>query len=571
MAKKFSVNQVKMLLTQSDDEEQDDLTLIQNIVLSNPLYYDEKNSYVDLGTKHRERMLVASSESLENWVKHEFYKQHGRFPRGIDLKNFISTLDLYIQEKGKKIKLRNRFVHQGETVYIDLGTPSFECARIDENGVSVVPPSDLVFYRNPSIAPFKLANYPEDIEEFWNLLNIKNHQDQTLVIAWLTGQFLSNVEKPLLLLLGPQGSGKTTAARFLRALVDPADPLDVPLDDKDDEFAFNMYKNPVPCFDNVGSLSKKHCNKFCRAITKDVFMKRALYTDNKQICYEYQRSCIMSAVGMPYDALDLLDRTIVVKFAQIPATNYEEKSQLIERFKLIAPGVRRYILENLSYAIKLRKYVKVTYKTRFAEFDRWATSIVIAHGGQKDDYMSAVISNAMNLKVGNAAETVITGVAGILANTNIWNGSASQLLEMLNSSNIIEHDYLPESEVKLGIMLGKVAALSSYTRIHIEKKTVHGTSQYKLTWLGHAELTDCCFPTKQDICKGCVYSESTDIVEVCTLSRLASAEMKNILPSCSLKSTGDSHKDDQDETDGFIDDVDQESDSWCDSDGSIIF
>lgn len=571
MAKKFSANQIRSYLSQMDEDEHDDLTLIQDMVYANPLYYDEMNCYVDLGSKHKERILVASSESLENWIKYEFFKTHTRYPQQTDLKNFISTLDLHIQQNGKKIKLHNRYVCQDDAVFIDLGTPEFECAKVDRTGVSIVPPSSLVFYRNPSIAPFKLANYPGEMDDFWNLINVKNEHDRTLLFAWLTCQFLANVEKPLLLLLGPQGSGKTTAARFLRALVDPADPIDVHLDDKDDEFAFNMYKNPVPYFDNVGRLSAKHCDKFCRAITKTVFMKRALYTNNKQICYEYQRSFIMTAVQMPFKAEDLMSRTISVNFAPIAAPNYAEKNDLIQRFEMIAPGVRRHILENLVEAFKIRKHINLKIKTRFAEFDSWATSITIAHTEQVNDFMAARISNILKLTIGPMAETVVTGITCILAEPKEWVGTASELLGLLSSLDYINHSFLPHSDVKLGILLGKLAAQSSYTRIHIEKKLVRGTSQYKLSLLEQVDFTECTFPTKRDICNGCRYSDSSEHTERCTMSRLNSAEMKSILPSCSMKSTDAQADDESYETGGDFEEINYDSDYTDISNNKIIF
>ena len=77
-----------------------------------------------------------------------------------------------------------------------------------------------------------------------------------LVLAWITAAPLIDIQRPILTLEGPPGSAKTSAGRMIRSIFDPAQPLELDVPSREDEFALAFYANPIPFFDNVSQFKR---------------------------------------------------------------------------------------------------------------------------------------------------------------------------------------------------------------------------------------------------------------------------------------------------------------------------
>src|SRR5205814_130850 len=80
--------------------------------------------------------------------------------------------------------------------------------------------SPVAFHRPAGMRPLPLPVRGRNLDDLAELLALARH-DFVLVLGWLLGCFNPAGPKPLLELVGVQGSGKSVRAHMLRSLFDP--------------------------------------------------------------------------------------------------------------------------------------------------------------------------------------------------------------------------------------------------------------------------------------------------------------------------------------------------------------
>ncbi|MGF9759775.1 hypothetical protein AAII07_31730 [Microvirga sp. 0TCS3.31] len=217
----------------------------------------------------------------------------------------------------------------GGAVYLDLGSSSGRVVRIDHTGWTVIEMRDCParFWR-----PAGLLSLPEPIEDddsrdFLNrirdfanlpdrtplhqssdLLDPGLQADVTLLMT-LPSWIRRTGAVPHLALAGRPGSGKTTAARLLRNLVDPqaADVLPAPRNLLD--IAVAARNQALLVYDNLSKVPPETADMFCMLATGGAHGARTLYEDGEMTSWSILCPIIMTSVVTDIvSRVDLLDR-----------------------------------------------------------------------------------------------------------------------------------------------------------------------------------------------------------------------------------------------------------------------
>lgn len=208
-------------------------------------------------------------------------------------------------------------VHQEPgRIVLDLAQDDTRCVVVTPQGWTVeeTPPAGVVFTRSGRALPT-----PErggSVDELRALL----HWDEAdprwpLIKGWLPASLLATKARPMLAFIGPQGGGKTTAARMVVGVIDPkpdgvlGSGFGKSLQDSETK-AMGSY---LPSWDNVSSLSGEGADFLSRLVTGDLIQRRRLYTDADLVTISYMRTGVLTAVTLPRGVKpDTLDRLILV-------------------------------------------------------------------------------------------------------------------------------------------------------------------------------------------------------------------------------------------------------------------
>jgi hypothetical protein len=125
-----------------------------------------------------------------------------------------------------------------------------------------------------------------------------------------------HIASPILLVVGMQGSAKTTMCRLIRSLVDPSTiPLLGAVEQKD--MMQVLHHHALPCLENVGHFSRKEADILCRAVTGDSIERRKLYTDKDSVIFAYRRPIIINGIDIPTDRPDVRDRSLIIRRSRV--------------------------------------------------------------------------------------------------------------------------------------------------------------------------------------------------------------------------------------------------------------
>jgi hypothetical protein len=270
------------------------------------------------------------------------------------------------------------FVHvcvaaHGDTVYIDLGDPTWRAIEIDSDGWRMVNEPPVRFRRSPGMLALPVPALGGDLSELRKHLNLSDDAF-VLCVGWLLAALRGRGPYPLLALAGEQGTGKSTAGDTLRRLVDPnAAPLrGLPKDVRD--LAISANNSHVLVFDNLSGIPADIADALCRLSTGGGFSTRALYSDDEERIFDAQKPIIMTSIADVAIRPDLADRTLVALLETITAKDRKTDEQVRGDFEKAAPHILGALLDVVANGLKQQTSVvrkKMNRLPRMADHAVW--------------------------------------------------------------------------------------------------------------------------------------------------------------------------------------------------------
>jgi len=118
--------------------------------------------------------------------------------------------------------LYNRYAWVDDRLLIDLCRPDWRVIEVSAEGWKITEETRPLFRRFSHQRPMPLPNKGGEIRKVLGYLTVKDTGNQALLLVWLCTCMLEYAPRPGLIIYGIQGSSKTTAAEFLRWIVDPS-------------------------------------------------------------------------------------------------------------------------------------------------------------------------------------------------------------------------------------------------------------------------------------------------------------------------------------------------------------
>ena len=299
------------------------------------LFCDGEEAYADVRIDGHRETLPVRSRGFNRWLRKLYRDETGRGAPQEALTHAVENLDAEAPRAvQRRVHLRTAS-HNGR-LYIDLGDDSWRVVEIDAGGWRILSnPPEVRFRRTPTMkslpVPVK-GDAVRGINALRGFLNV-GEGDFVLCVAWLLASLRDTGPYPILALTGEHGAAKSTAARLILSLVDPARPptRGVPRDERDVVIAAR--NRHVLALDNLSGLPTWLSDTLCRLSTGEGYLTRALYTDDAEVVFEAQRPAILNGIENPSVRGDLADRSIIIRLAPIADTARWTESELMDAFE----------------------------------------------------------------------------------------------------------------------------------------------------------------------------------------------------------------------------------------------
>lgn len=391
---------------------------------------------------HREHAPIRS-RATRDWLRLAHHREFNKPPGSQALQDAIDTLGAIAHFDGDEHPVFIRVGHHRGAVYIDLGDEDWQAIEVTAEGWRVVFEPPVRFRRTRGMLPLPVPVAGGSLDELWTLFPRLEAGDRVLAASWLVGALSPRGPYPILILHGEQGTGKSTAGRMLRGLIDPntAALRSVPREERDLLIAArNAW---VLAFDNLSGTPIWLSDGLCRLSTGGGWATRELYTDTDEVLIEAQRPILLNGIDEIATRDDLRDRSIILQLPTLDDAERLEEAELWAVYERLRPRVLGALLDAVSMALKRWDEVKLPTRPRMADFARWIAAAEPALPWAEGDHLTIYAGNrqdaaAVSLESNPVAQALLAAAGLDAAEESkrnepwTWEGTATDLLRLVN-------------------------------------------------------------------------------------------------------------------------------------------
>ena len=380
-----------------------------------------------------------------------------------DFQKAKKKLASYVSEHALEIRSLTRFGKYGDAYTLYLARGNGECVMVTATGYVI------------NQHPEALRNTMEDMHaidaielgcdgltathKLFEALGIADAIMKDFCILWLICNLYDDIEKPIVVLTGKEGAGKTTLASVLKSVFDPVAEKESgglnPPDNKT-EFAVELSKQGVLHIDNVTSFSKAQQNLLCQAFSNGYVAVKKLYSSGQNIRYPLSCNIIITALEIPENLRRDLDSRAVV-FALPDRDQFAAKTSITDRVKSLLPAVRGELCSMAAKMMACPHAYKPIGMNRWSDFDIKGQQFYDVLGN--DDPVKAyrlLLKDVLRRKAKACARTdpTVNAFIGFIEEWKLLVFTPTQMYDAL--CNLCPRNELPDGAAALGRKLNAV-------------------------------------------------------------------------------------------------------------------
>lgn len=346
------------------------------------LYTSQKQLYIVIGLTNEVIMLPRAGRGGDRWFSY-YHSTYGLTEHESFTKTIYDALRAYVIEHGTKVDVRRFAAYQHETKTAYLSAYNGRMYKIDgsditdaacgEDGVFFIDDDNGV-HCDPDIGPHgRLIDRLTSINfAAHGLSGITAEQQRMALIIWLFALALPDFmpTKPILLLEGQKGSGKTAAIVLTQlALMGASLPM-ILQKNKEDDFGTILLRSPIALFDNTDSYIEWVPDAICSYTTGGVWNKRKLYTDDESMVIR-PHAFIAIATRNPasFRRDDVADRCVILRLERRASfIDFHQLQQQVLDERCILLGEYMWFIGQIINEIRANTAVMGTTTHRMADF-----------------------------------------------------------------------------------------------------------------------------------------------------------------------------------------------------------
>ncbi len=374
------------------------------------------------GVLHHE----VSGAAFRQWIARAYFDECGGAPSPAALNEVVSDA----AARGSfSADVRPVFLRVGADrgdILLDACDRDGVIVRIASGGVSAERDAAVAFRRVAGAAPLALPQGSECLSALREFINVTD-DDWPLVAGWLVAAVRPTGPFPVLFLHGEQGSGKSTQARVLRALIDPnfaalrAAPRDL------QDLAIAAHNNWVITMDNLSAIPAWLSDALCRLSTGGGFATRALYANDRETVFHAQRPVLVTGIEDVATRGDLLDRSLVIQLPVLRASRRRAEAELWSAFEAARPALMGALCAAARMALCSEAPFPGGELPRLADFAAWASRAAPGFGSSASDFAASYARGVAEYSAAAVEGNPLARPLVRIALAGEWRGTAAEL------------------------------------------------------------------------------------------------------------------------------------------------
>lgn len=447
---------------------------------------DDGCPYASLKAENNSIAHSLNGVSIKRWIRRRA-RRHGEIITSDDMKDILDNVEGHALVSDERITVYLR-VGRSEEGYpeLDLGTEDQVRIRFKGGKADLVTEgSKTLFCRPDTMLPLPVPSDHGDWRELLPFLNM-SEEHRLLVVGWITWCLSHErfyLPYPILVVLGPQGMGKSVLGKYiLRWLIDNNAAGIQVYRGNVKEMAISAAHQYLLIYDNLSHITKRQSDDFCVFSTSGTLSGRKLYTDDGQSLLKVHSAIVLNGIYHFVVEPDLASRAIILHLLPLDEKERIDEEQLKTDLAARLPSIFRGLIDLCAKALDVVDSVEVLYPERMLSFCRWLAALEqvmeLPQGRLQKAYsdnlqnaaMESVQESPLGITVLRFAETVPNGH---------WVGTPSQLLaELVNlapPNTAHRHAEWPQSPISLSKRLKQIGPLLNAQGLEISFS--HGTQR----------------------------------------------------------------------------------------------
>jgi len=455
------------------------------------LFMDEyKTPYAAIPIDDHLEIFAINSKNFRDWCRMKIYENQAKIVNTETLKEMSSLLSAQAQFKNKEqINLHLRTssrINNGELEwYYDLTNKHWQFIKITSRYWDIIK-NEIIFkrYNNQQPQVYPIKDYEQDIfDKFMKLVNIKadDEESKLLLKIYIVCLLIPDIQKPVLMLHGSQGSAKSSLQEMIKILVDPCVVKTFSFPRDINELIQQLNHNQIVYYDNISIIKDYISDQLCRAVSGSGSSKRQLYTDDNDVIYSFKRCVGFNGINLGATKPDLLDRGLIIELERIDESKQLKPEDLWKKFEEIRPQLLGYILDILVKVLEWKNNVNrpelvLDRLPRMAEFAEYGEIISRCMGNPGNLFIHAYRKNIqLQSREVIDASPIAPAIIELMnrRNDDDWIGNATILLSELEyNAETLKIDtkgkYWPKSPNSLSRRLKEIKVNLKQYGIEIE-------------------------------------------------------------------------------------------------------
>jgi energy-coupling factor transporter ATP-binding protein EcfA2 len=309
-------------------------------------------------------------------------------------------------------------------LYWDLADGTGRAVKVTPDGWSMVDDAAVLFPFSPGRGVLTEPSKAGSIHCLREKFDLSAY-NEALIISFCLGCLRGKGPYPILAIVGPEGSGKTTLAAYLRALVDPGTPMLRNMPKKDTELAISARDNHLLAYDGIEAVPAWFGRAICKVSKGTVFS--SYLKGQERILFQGARPVILAGAEEMLLDRELASRTLIVRLEA--RTRFQ--SNMTEDFEGLAE-MRGALLDVISHALGRWRDINIPEPRKDYEFEKWMAACDLSRWGLEtfqDAYetgISDAVSDAVEL------DPFLLAFQTYMSKVGTFRGTAGELLRELN-------------------------------------------------------------------------------------------------------------------------------------------
>lgn len=323
-------------------------------------------------------------------------------------------------------------------VYVDLCNAAWEVVEVDASGFRISSDPPVRFVRTPGMLPLPSPAPLADasiLADLPHLLGIPHDPGLlSLVLGYLVGTFNPVPIYPVLVVGGPQGSGKSTFVDRVRALVDPSEVSSQAPPRNYEDLMVTAANSFLVSFDNVSDLGPTLSDGICRLATGGGSRARRRYTDREETLISVARPVVLNGITDVVFRDDLASRSIFVRLPSLSPNDRRRRVEMDSAFVDAHARLLGSLFHCVSVGLAGLPSVDTEGLPRMADFAAFVLAAEEAFPHPPGTFMAAYEANIDERAADEVdQDDLIAVIAAFLVGLEgvEWSGSASDLRDAL--------------------------------------------------------------------------------------------------------------------------------------------